>query len=72
VFLSSALFKRKIPMAVTIGVTTGCQCHCVHCSAKGRSKSMISNRLSHRFLPIKRSARFSLMVLHLLPSGRNL
>lgn len=39
VFLSSALFKRKIPMAVTIGVTTGCQCHCVHCSAKGRSKS---------------------------------
>jgi len=39
VFLSSVLFKRKIPMAVTIGVTTGCQYRCVHCSAKGRSKS---------------------------------
>jgi len=39
VFLSSVLFKRKIPMAVTIGVTTGCQYHCVHCSARGRSKS---------------------------------
>lgn len=38
-FLSSVLFKRKIPMAVTIGVTTGCQYRCVHCSAKGRSKS---------------------------------
>jgi MoaA/NifB/PqqE/SkfB family radical SAM enzyme len=39
VFLSSVLFKRKIPMAVTIGVTTGCQYRCIHCSAKGRSKS---------------------------------
>ena len=39
VFLSSVLFKRKIPMAVTIGITTGCQYRCVHCSAKGRSKS---------------------------------
>ena len=39
VFLSSVLFKRKIPMAVTIGVTTGCQYRCVHCSTKGRSKS---------------------------------
>ena len=39
VFLLSVLFKRKIPMAVTIGVTTGCQYHCIHCSAKGRSKS---------------------------------
>ena len=39
VFLSSVLFKKKIPMAVTIGVTTGCQYRCVHCSAIGRSKS---------------------------------
>ena len=38
-FLSLALFKRKIPLAVTIGVTSGCQYSCVHCSAKGRSKS---------------------------------
>ncbi|MDD4985733.1 MAG: radical SAM protein [Dehalococcoidales bacterium] len=38
-FLSSTLFKRIIPMAVTIGVTNTCQCHCLHCSALDRSKS---------------------------------
>jgi len=36
-FLSSILLKRIIPLAATIGVTTGCQCKCVHCSAQGRS-----------------------------------
>ncbi len=36
-FLSSILLKRIIPLAATIGVTTGCQCACMHCSAKGRS-----------------------------------
>jgi len=38
-FLSSMLIKRIIPMAVTIGVTTTCQCNCAHCSTLGRSKS---------------------------------
>ncbi|MDD5591274.1 MAG: radical SAM protein [Dehalococcoidales bacterium] len=38
-FLSSIFFKRIIPMAVTIGVTNTCQCHCHHCSALDRSKS---------------------------------
>jgi MoaA/NifB/PqqE/SkfB family radical SAM enzyme len=38
-FLSTMLLKRIIPMAVTIGVTTACQCHCIHCSTLGRSKS---------------------------------
>lgn len=37
-FLFSAVFKRMIPMAVTIGITTECQYRCIHCSAKGRSK----------------------------------
>ena len=39
-FLSSVLYKRLIPMAVTIGVTNSCQCSCVHCSAQGRSKTV--------------------------------
>ncbi len=38
-YLAAALFDRLIPQAVTIGVTTACQFHCVHCSAKGRSKT---------------------------------
>ncbi len=38
-FLSSMLFKRIIPMAVTIGVTNTCQCNCHHCSTLGRAKS---------------------------------
>jgi sulfatase maturation enzyme AslB (radical SAM superfamily) len=38
-FLSWMLFKRIVPMAVTIGVTTPCQCRCVHCSTLGRSRS---------------------------------
>jgi MoaA/NifB/PqqE/SkfB family radical SAM enzyme len=45
--LASALYKKiKIPQAVTIGVTTSCQCHCIHCSAKGRSKTVpvLSNK----------------------------
>jgi len=39
-YLASALFKKLIPQAVTIGVTTACQLQCVHCSAKGRSKTV--------------------------------
>ncbi len=39
-YLASALFQKLIPQAVTIGVTTACQCHCFHCSAKGRSKTV--------------------------------
>jgi MoaA/NifB/PqqE/SkfB family radical SAM enzyme len=39
-YLAAALFDRRIPQAVTIGVTTACQFHCVHCSAKGRSKTV--------------------------------
>jgi len=38
-FLFLVLFKKMIPMAVTIGVTSGCQYHCIHCSTEGRSKS---------------------------------
>lgn len=37
-FLSSILLKRPLPMAATIGITTQCQCTCLYCSAKGRSK----------------------------------
>ncbi len=38
-FLSSVLLKKLVPLAVTIGVTTECQCYCVHCSAKELSKT---------------------------------
>jgi len=36
---STMRFKRPLPIAVTIGVSTACQYSCVHCSAAGRSKS---------------------------------
>jgi MoaA/NifB/PqqE/SkfB family radical SAM enzyme len=36
---STIHFKRPLPLAVTIGVTTACQYNCVHCSAAGRSRS---------------------------------
>lgn len=39
-FLSSILFKKPIPMAVTIAVTDQCQCRCIHCSAKRRPKTI--------------------------------
>ncbi len=34
--ISSLYFKRPLPLAVTIGVTTACQYRCIHCSATGR------------------------------------
>ncbi len=37
--ISSIYFKRPLPLAVTIGVTTDCQYLCAHCSAAGRSES---------------------------------
>lgn len=32
-FLRRWLFGTRLPLAVTIGVTSACQCRCVHCSA---------------------------------------
>ncbi|MCD4748966.1 MAG: radical SAM protein [Thermoanaerobaculales bacterium] len=32
-FLRRWLFRTRVPLAVTIGVTDRCQCRCVHCSA---------------------------------------
>ena len=36
---SSYIYKRPLPIAVTIGVSADCQLHCMHCSAAGRSTS---------------------------------
>ncbi|HSV31836.1 MAG TPA: radical SAM protein [Atribacteraceae bacterium] len=35
-FLSTVVYKRRIPMAATLGITDQCQYRCVHCSAAGR------------------------------------
>lgn len=37
---SSYIYKRPLPIAVTIGVTADCQLHCAHCSAANRSNSL--------------------------------
>ncbi len=37
-FVRRWLFRKRIPLAVTIAVTDRCQCRCIHCSAANRSR----------------------------------
>jgi len=38
-FLAALFFKKRMPVAVTIGVTNACQYRCFHCSSAGRPKN---------------------------------